>query len=303
MKFMNYKTVVVLIVLTCLLGLVFVWLGWTGHAPPWTGFGEYIPPPYPIDGYQPPKTVWNLLELIIIPAFLTLVAYAFTESQRENERRISDNHIYAARMQSYLDQMTELLLEKGLNSSDPTPEVRSVARAHTITTLLEIDGKRKGRLLQFLFETGLIDAGERIPDITSVPWKEKAIVSLKKADLSHADLKGAFLVKLCGVDLICANLEEADLRDVRLSGAHLFEANMRKANLRGACLRDTDLRNATLCDADLRGTSLRGADLRGADFSGFKWDNKTDFVLTRRDNTKGIEEIHIPPSPLEEGGE
>ena len=199
--------------------------------------------------------------------------------------------------------MTDLLLEKGLNSSDPNSEVRSVARAHTITTLVEIDGKRKGRLVQFLFETGLIDAGERIPDQLSVPWKEKAIVSLKKANLSHADLKGAFLAKPCGIDLISVNLEEADLRGVILSDAQLFEANLSKANLRGAILRDTDLRNATLCNADFRGTSLRGADLRGADLRGFKWDNKTDFVLTRRDNAKGIEGIDIPPRPLEESEE
>jgi hypothetical protein len=257
----------------------------------------------PGNNIQPAKTLWDWLELLIVPLTLAFVAFLFNWLQSKNQKKASDDRLREESLQSYVDQMTILLLEKGLNSPEPNPEVRSVARVHTITTLLKIDGKRKRRLLLFLFETGLIDAGERIPDTRSEPWKEKAIVSLKEADLSHADLKGAFLAKPSGIDLICANLEEADLCDVRLSGAQLFEANLCKANLRGACLNNTDLRKVTLCDADLRGASFRGADLRGANLSGCKWDNKTDFVLTRRDNTKGIEGIDIPPSPLEEGRE
>lgn len=300
--------------LVCFLVLLIwlVWLGWIGKVPAWTGFAEYIPPSRPIaipppssssnpiEGYQPPKTMWDLLELIIIPIFLSLIAYVFTKSQRENERKLEDERTYAATMQAYLKQMTELLLEKGLSSSEPnSEEVRSTARAHTMATLFEIDGKRKGRLLQFLFEAGLIDAGERVPDELSKPWKEKAVVSLREADLSHAHLKGLFLTKLGGINLIGANLEEADLRGVRLSHAHLFEANLRKADLRRANLRDADLRNVTLCDADLRGATLVGADLRGTNLSRCKWDKKTDFTLARIENAKGIERIEIPPSPLE----
>jgi len=293
MKWLNYKTVAVGIVLFCFLALAFlVWLGWTGHAPPWTGFGEYIPSSStiatpapatslnPIEGYQPPKTLWNLLELIVVPLFLGFVAYIFTASQQENGRRIAEDHVRATRMQSYLDQMTELLLEKGLLSSEATAEVRSVARVHTMTTLLELDGTRKGRLLQFLFEAGLIDAGERIPDEVSRSWEETALVSLRKADLRGANLKGAFLSKPAGIDLIEANFEKANMRGVILSEAQLFEANLQKANLRNALLRDTDLRKADLRGADLRGASLRGADLRGANLKGCRRDDKTDLDLT-----------------------
>lgn len=226
------------------------------------------------------------------------------EFQRQSETRIADDRVRAATMQTYLNQIAKLLLENGLGTPGVSPEVKSIARAYTITALLEIDEKRKGQLLRFLFEGGLIDAGERMPDDMSKSWKEKASGSLKRANFGRADLRGAFLAKPSGIDLICVSLEEADLRDAVLSEAHLYEANLRDADLRGACLNGTDLRTAILCGADLRGKSLKSADLRGTDLRGCRWDDKTNFAVTQRDNnTKGIERVEFSPDPLDEGSE
>jgi len=86
-----------------------------------------------------------------------------------------------------------------------------------------------------------------------------------RADLSGADLRGAYLIRadLSGADLRGANLLCADLRDADLSGADLSGAD-----LIGADLRDADLRAAALRAAALRGAYLRGADLSGADLRG-----------------------------------
>ncbi len=71
----------------------------------------------------------------------------------------------------------------------------------------------------------------------------------EKADLSGADLRGAYLSG--------ADLSGADLRVAYLSGA----------DLRGADLRGADLRGADLSGADLRVAYLSGAYLSGADMA------------------------------------
>lgn len=125
---------------------------------------------------------------------------------------------------------------------------------------------------------------------------------LKEANLSEADLRGAFLfgANLRGANLIRANLRGAvffganlervalydvnleittlygaDLRGAFLGYANLEGANLEDADLRGANLRGANLKEASLYRADLRGANLRGANLKeaylgGADLRGAK---------------------------------
>ena len=131
--------------------------------------------------------------------------------------------------------MTELLLKEGLRTSKSEDEVRSIARTRTLSTLRTLDGTRKGLLLRFLEESGLI--------------KEKHIVDLANADLSGANLSG---VDLRGVYLIKADLRKADL-----SGANLRDTNLSKANLSGANLTDAQVTDEQLAQAkSLEGTTM-----------------------------------------------
>jgi uncharacterized protein YjbI with pentapeptide repeats len=114
------------------------------------------------------------------------------------------------RLQAYLGQMTELLLEKGLRTSSPDSEVRVVARSRTLTTLEGLDGERKGIVLAFLQEANLISQGPTFSKSTSV-------ISLEGANLSGTIL---WNTNLGGVDLRGANLRNADLRYCWFSGAN-----------------------------------------------------------------------------------
>ncbi len=267
--------ITILVVVVLLVGL---WLGWTDNAPSWLGFGEYEPPPGKVEGYQPSKTVWNLLELLIIPLVLIAIAYLFSRSESVKGREIELDRQREETMHAYFDRMTKLLLENRLNESEPTDDVRDVARLWTLTALRTLDGKRKGLLLQFLVEADLIKRGEHIPD----DWrkglgKRKAIIHLENADLSNIDLSGALMNE---IDLIAANLEGAKLRGIRLSQAVLFDASLRKA----------DLRNANLRGADLRGTDFTEADLSDADLSASHKDSRTKFTKAKLKGTKGVED-------------
>ncbi len=119
------------------------------------------------------KTLWNWLELLIIPGVLAfgLLWFDLAENERarkaeqkraETQLNVEDNRAKESALQLYLDRMTALLLEINLRTSERNDEVRSVARARTLTVLSQLDGKRKGFLLRFLYESGLISTAKPI---------------------------------------------------------------------------------------------------------------------------------------------
>jgi uncharacterized protein YjbI with pentapeptide repeats len=93
------------------------------------------------------------------------------------------------------------------------------------------------------------------------------------ADLSNADLKGAFLIladmkgaRLLGCDLTGATLDRADLTGAKLIFANLNGADLKGAHLSGADLTRADLAGADLSDADLTDANLSDANLSGVEF-------------------------------------
>jgi uncharacterized protein YjbI with pentapeptide repeats len=229
--------------------LLFIWIVWQTYKASNLGFGG--------------KTLWNWMELLIIPTVLAISALLFSRAERKAEQQIAADRFQEEALQIYLDRMIDLLLERNLLASEYDAEVRAVARAQTLTTLRILDGKRKGVVLKFLSDSGLITKG-------------KAVISLEKADLHEADLSEAALYE---IDLGRANLCRANLRGVLLckswlAGADLCQASFVGADLRGCTFCGANLTSADLRDAVLEGdsreerTNLLDADLSGANFEG-----------------------------------
>ena len=212
----------------------------------WTGFAA--------------KTLWDWMELLIIPIVLAIGATLFSIAQRQNEQALANQQSQEVILESYLEKMSELLFERSLSESDTDSHVREVARIWTLTTLRRLDENRKGIALQFLQEAKLIKCSGPGPVI----------------DMNGADLNGANLVKaqlfdaaLAGVNLMGANLTGADFIKADLGGANLSKANLREAhmfdtNLNSANLQNAILRNAYLAEADLSKANLDRADFREA---------------------------------------
>src|SRR5690348_15131218 len=118
----------------------------------------------------PNKTLWDWMQLLIIPVVLAIVAIWFNRVERKNERDIYRDNQQANALETYFDKMSDLLLKEDLRSSKSDAEVRKIARARTLSTLSQLDGTRKGSLLQFLYEADLIQ-------------NERCIISLVNADL------------------------------------------------------------------------------------------------------------------------
>ncbi|MFL7870008.1 MAG: pentapeptide repeat-containing protein [Anaerolineales bacterium] len=230
-----------------------------GYFIPLFGFGDYTSP---TGEFKRGKTIWDWLQLLIIPLALAVGAYYLNKKERELEREVAKDHQQERALQAYLDRMSDLLLGQDLQDE----KVRNVARIRTLTVLRGLDARRKGMLLLFLNESGLI---AKQPEPT---------INLCGADLSGAELEEANLreTSLNGTILSKANLREADLTYADLSGANLTQANLMlvslyEANLRDVCLENTNLHGAHLDNAELRGayfdkTDLSGTYLYGAHF-------------------------------------
>jgi Pentapeptide repeats (8 copies) len=190
------------------------------------------------------KTLYDWLQLLIIPTVLALGGYLFNYTTGRTEREIASNRQQEEALQVYIDSLSELLLHEKLRQSAEDDEVRKIARVRTLTVLPRLDRRRKASVVQFLHESGLID-------------KRKRIVNLTGADLGEADLRGA---NLTSADLDRADLFVANLHEANLNGAWLVAANLSKADLRGANLSEADLRGAIVTTEQLdQAASLKGA--------------------------------------------
>jgi hypothetical protein len=166
----------------------------------------------------PKQTLWDWLQLLIIPAVLAGVGLWFNRQQREQERQTADRRAQDEALQAYLDQMSQLLTDKErpLHRAQIGDGLSTVARARTLNVLRRLDGERKGDVVQFLSEANLIA-------------KEHLIVVIEGADLREAALHYAGLdgTYLSGIDLSSAVLFRSFLNDADLSTTDLSRADLR----------------------------------------------------------------------------
>ena len=213
------------------------------------------------------KTGLDLLQAVAaisIPIVVVVMGAIFTRAQSESQQQAEEQRAQDTALQSYLDQMSQLLIDEDLRNSDPDDEVRTLARARTLTVLNRLDGRRKGSVMRFLKEAELIEQGKFHGRPDDYP-----IIKLHEADLTKVDLTDGnlhrtylFAANLSGADLSGASMLDASLVGADLSGADLSGADMRRTELYLA-----DLSGANLAGNDLTTSFLDGADLSGADLS------------------------------------
>jgi hypothetical protein len=194
------------------------------------------------------------------------------------------NQQYQATLDNYINDISTLTLFHKLSHPPSGSPVRAIALARTDTAIRNLDGPRRGILLRYLWEAGLIR-------------RPRPVVYLHKVKLNGAVLANAYLY---GADLGTDYLIGADLQATDLHGANLKWANLDRAKLIRADLSCysgnqidysavapgapriaamlahehlksitcTDLANATLNGANLYHANLIGANLTGASLAG-----------------------------------
>src|SRR5829696_6943208 len=234
---------------------------------------------------------------LLVPLVIALGIWAITwqleklENQRaETERELAEQRAQDEALQAYLDQMSQLILdrklleiEQGNSVHEQGDPVHTLAQARTSTAILRLDAEHNESVTHFLITSGLAvrsEASARLLRGSTLSHAKLSGAHLSNADLSGADLSNALMVNanligadLSGADLsdslldnadLVAHLPNADLSDASLIGADLSDANLFDADLSDANLIGADLSRADLSDANLAGANLENANLGGA---------------------------------------
>lgn len=264
-------------------GLVYVILTY-GYAAEWTGFGATTDS---TGEAVPPKTLWDWMELLIIPASIGGGIALYNSWRQQLDRKLESERARDNALQAYLDDISQLIREEKLGAwpaegedpaaADRRAQIRLLAQAYTDTifTVLKDDRLRRQTTARFLAQAVLTeDYGIQITG-KDMSRASLAATKLHGADLIGANLQGAVLIEanLKEADLIAAKLQGADLSRANLQGADLTGANLRGAiltgaNLQGAILVTATLESANAAKANLQMAYLRSADFRGADLTG-----------------------------------
>jgi uncharacterized protein YjbI with pentapeptide repeats len=246
----------------------------------WTGL-----PADPGDGSpgavaRPSKTLWDWLQMLIVPLVLAVAAFGlnFAQTSRDRKREERDaataqraearraardramaaDRAHEQTLEAYLKEMADLMTRPGRATAD----TQTIAQTLTLVALRRLDGARRGLVVQFLDDAELL------------------------AGASPGAQQGLFISAGCGAGGhschrvgITIFLDHADLRDAVLPLA--LGPNTGAVDASGrpippatgdahdpAWFDGADLRNSDFHGRRLFGVSFVGADLRGANFTG-----------------------------------
>ena len=260
-KYLRYAAYVLIAsgLLYGLLQLIFA-----GYSTPWTGFQA--------------KTLWDWMELLIIPFVLAVGAFFLNRTERaiereavqkraELEREIAKDRQQEAALQAYFGRMSELLLKEKLRTTKKK-EVRDVARTLTISAMRGLDKDRNNQIVQFLLEANLasektsIFAGTKMNgiDLSDVNFDN---VNLENIDLSYSILQGTRFEK--------ANLRGARLVMVDMKYSNFTDANLSKVDFLGSDLSNAVFLNTNMQDSDLFSVTVDETFFGGANLTGAVW--------------------------------
>jgi hypothetical protein len=234
----------------------------------WTGFAGSA-----AEGRES-KTLWDWLQLLVIPLALAAVAFVLNIAQSSREQQREDQRANIAQilaldqrredaLAAYLRQMSDLLLQHKL-SSPSRGRVLTVARTFTLSVLPRLDGKRKGQVLQFLAESRLVDTTDPTSPVLNLDGADLRAVVLHDVFI-HGVFRGA---DMRGADFRDASLYEADLARTKLGRAHFDGAQLRGVSLFAADLRRASFRRALIDGGDFDSACLTRVSFNDAYVSG-----------------------------------
>jgi uncharacterized protein YjbI with pentapeptide repeats len=206
-------------------------------------------------------TFWHIVGTLFIPLGGGLLVawggFKLSQKQRERDEVIENKQAQDKAIQAYIDQMSDLLVDRHLRSLPSGSDMHKLAEARTLEVLLGLDSERKRRPLKLVYGLGLIKNGLHTAERDGAPLD---VENLSLNNPNRVESDGA-LLELENLSLDHADLTELSLRDACLRFADLRGANLQGADLSGADLSYADLRGANLTNVDLSDANLSGANL------------------------------------------
>ena len=232
------------------------------------------------------KSLFNWVYVSTFPVSVLVLGYQLQKINKDNnekqvhlEKQIIHNNLFEENIQSYLKNISLLLLSDkyrpGLFGSEPDEENSTVTTIQILTVSvlrkLEINKDSQKKIINFLREVDLHQLIFINADLSKIDLEEADLSSLnleganleranlRKANLSRSNLKEAWIDE--------ADLREADLREANLKGTRLKQANLQQANISKANLERAYLKKANLLEANLENSNLTQVNLSEANLT------------------------------------
>lgn len=248
--------IVIIAIFIIATNVILIWAICPNLSPDWTGFGEY---PI-IENVAPKKKLWDWMDLLIVPILIAITVWWLGWLDNQNQIKIDNEKAQRESLNEFFKTISFYLLDKNLRNSKIESEIRSLARSRTIEFISRADSKRKGAILQFLFESALIN---------SDPVINLNGVRFDNSDFKFLSLKG---VKLAGIyfkncDFSNSNFFDSNFAASDFSGSNFSLAKFDNCNIAGAKFTFAKMRGIELRNTDLSQTFIDGVDFHNADLS------------------------------------
>ncbi len=225
----------------------------------------------------PAKTVWDILEVVLLPLTVALAVTVWLYHKKE----LADSNHRKRLVSDYQKEMTELIVNKDLLRSPSGSGVQAAAHIKTLVTLRQLKGPEKLIIFQFLVKSGLINNREEQPPILSLEEADLSGITFEDGlHVENINLGGANLGKLIADKGI---FKHVDFTNCNLEGSSLEEAEIYGCELKGACLERAYLEDALLYFSNFEGTRMARSNLTRARLTNTNLTD-VDFTKTRVKN-------------------
>lgn len=261
------RLILLIIILLCLIIIAYYAI-LPNSSPYWTGFGAYDEKTV---GPRA-KTLWDWLDLLIIPTTIGIIGWMFKEAEKEKAKKSEEQKNLNDNLDAFFKIMTELITNNELLNDNEESSI--IARTRTILAFDSLDGVRKGQVLQFLYESNII--------------KIDSNIILTGANLKNAKLDGILLknIELKGIYFNNASLKNSFLDNSFFSGSDLSNVDFTNSSLQNTDLSYTNLTKAKLSNLDLTSVNFEGANLSKADLRGSKLKKEQYNLILKKEGIK-----------------
>ncbi|HZK93664.1 MAG TPA: pentapeptide repeat-containing protein [Prolixibacteraceae bacterium] len=221
------------------------------NPPAWTGFGESVKDPK----IEPAKTLFDWLKLLIIPLSLGLLGWSYKEAEKSKAKKSEEERSRNETLNSFFNVITDLLQNHNL-AVQPNVQTKALAKTRINMALSLLDGARKEQVLQFLYESDLIDRNPKLK-LLGANFNNSI---LDQIVLGNSEIRGAYFKN--------ASLKNSNLNEIILNSSNLERANLSGSLVENADFGYTNLKKSILKNMDLTSVDFEGADLTKANLKG-----------------------------------
>ena len=257
-----------------------------------------------------PRTIWDLFQVLAIPALLAAGTAFLNQTITELEKRREHSKAKDLRFQEYLKVMESLILHNNLQNSEKGDSVWGLAQGYTREVIKDLDSRWLGALLDLLDTAGLDLAARNEPllQLNSLKFNKGDFENRK---FTNMNLRDVIMQESNWTNSVCRNVDfsNADFRKSKFSGASFYDCDFQNVIFRNANLTRVSFDNCNLEGAQFENANLKGAKFPGTGVNKIKYDALTRidaklaqvlYLFSNKGNNRKLSGINLSNFDLEE---